>query len=233
MALLLGVSLSAPRWSGILESPGAAHSPAGEPASTAPAAPGRVESSINVQLFFQSPTHTQLVAERRLVRLDPQLHRQIALVVEELIRGPEDPSLLATLPPGTQLHEVFEMPGGIAVVSLDLPEAPTPTQIEGDAQPPAIVPGGESQADASLDIEPLSLGGSKDELLSVYSIVNSVAVNFPAVRRVRLVVDADRHPRLGAHVDLGHSFPPDLTFLLPPEEWQAVPQDDAAPGGEG
>jgi spore germination protein GerM len=55
--------------------------------------------------------------------------------------------------------------------------------------------------------------GSHDELLSVYSIVNSLTVNFPAVRRVQILLEDRPTDTLAGHVDLSHPLTADMTLL--------------------
>ena len=55
--------------------------------------------------------------------------------------------------------------------------------------------------------------GSHDELLSVYSIVNSLTVNFPAVKRVQILLDDRPTDTLAGHVDLSHPLTADMTLL--------------------
>ncbi len=57
--------------------------------------------------------------------------------------------------------------------------------------------------------------GSFDEMMSVYSIVNSLTVNFPAVKRVQLLVDDRPAETLGGHVDLARPLPANMTLLAP------------------
>ena len=56
-------------------------------------------------------------------------------------------------------------------------------------------------------------GGSHDELLSVYSIVNSLTANFPAVKRVQILVDDRPVETLAGHVDLTRPLTADMTLL--------------------
>ena len=55
--------------------------------------------------------------------------------------------------------------------------------------------------------------GSEDELLTVYSVVNSLTANFPAVKRVQILVEDRPAPTLAGHVDLTRPLPADMTFL--------------------
>lgn len=56
--------------------------------------------------------------------------------------------------------------------------------------------------------------GSHDELLSVYSIVNSLTVNFPAIKRVQILVDDRPADTLAGHIDLSRPLPADMTLLV-------------------
>jgi len=67
--------------------------------------------------------------------------------------------------------------------------------------------------------------GSHDELLSVYSIVNSLTVNFPAVRRVQILLEDRPTDTLAGHVDLSRPLTADMTLLT------TAPIAPAAPGG--
>jgi hypothetical protein len=56
-------------------------------------------------------------------------------------------------------------------------------------------------------------GGSEDELLTVYAVVNSITANFPSVRRVQILIDDHAAETLSGHVDLSRPLPPDMTLL--------------------
>jgi spore germination protein GerM len=91
--------------------------------------------------------------------------------------------LLPTLPPETKVREVFVSKRGVAYL------------------------------DFSSEVGKGVAGGSKSELLAVYSIVNSVVANFPAVKKVQILVDDKAVPTLAGHVDVSRPLAPDLTFL--------------------
>jgi hypothetical protein len=75
-----------------------------------------------------------------------------------------------------------------------------------------VSPRGIAYVDVSKEAA-VGTGGSHEELLSVYSIVNSLVVNFPAVKRVQILVDDRPVPTLAGHVDLSRPLPPDMTLL--------------------
>ncbi|HEV7500454.1 MAG TPA: hypothetical protein VGQ33_10650, partial [Vicinamibacteria bacterium] len=55
---------------------------------------------------------------------------------------------------------------------------------------------------------------SHDELLSVYSIVNSLTVNFPAIKRVQIHFDDRPAETLAGHIDLSRPLSADMTLLV-------------------
>ena len=91
--------------------------------------------------------------------------------------------LAPTLAPATRVLEVFVTARGVAYVSLSKEAA------EGAG------------------------GGSETELITVYSVVNSLAVNFPAVKRVQILLEDKPRSTLWGHVDLTRPLPPDMTLL--------------------
>jgi hypothetical protein len=190
LALLAAVSLTAPRWSGLLRSPLAVFEenggPAGEPApSPSPAPEDEVARRINVRLYFASPEAPGLLPEERSIPFSSDLAPQVRTLVEELVRGPTS-GLLPTLPSETRVLAVFVTGRGVAYVDLS------------------------REATAMA-------GGSREELLTVYSIVNSLVANFPAVGRVQILLEDRIVPSLSGHVDLGRPLPPDMTLVaLPP-----------------
>ncbi len=203
--LLATVAFTAPRWAAVLRSPAAsvdAEEPAaGEASPSAPeaATPG-AGRRINVRLYFEAPDRDGLLPEEREVAFSSDLALQLRTVVEELARG-STTGLVATLPAGTRVLEVFVQARGVAFVDLS------------------------SEASSGLP------GGSKAELLAVYSVVNTIVTNFPAVSRVRILVDDQPVASFGGHVDVSRPLPPDMTLVaLPvPAASPAAPSPSPAP----
>jgi spore germination protein GerM len=71
--------------------------------------------------------------------------------------------------------------------------------------------------------------GSHDELLSVYSIVNSLTVNFPAVKRVQILLEDRPTDTLAGHVDLSRPLTADMTLLTAATVAPAAPAGSPAP----
>jgi hypothetical protein len=56
-------------------------------------------------------------------------------------------------------------------------------------------------------------GGSLDEALAVYAIVNALTVNLPDVTAVQILVDGQEVDTLAGHLDLRHPLAKDLTWI--------------------
>ena len=136
-----------------------------------------------MKLFFQAADQRGLAIEERSVAFSSDLARQLHAVVEELVRGSRG-GLGATLAPETRvLARVRDRRGA----------SPTWTSRR---RRPAAQP-----------------GGSEAELLTVYSVVNSLTANFPAVKRVQILIEDRPVPTLAGHVDLTRPLRPDMTLL--------------------
>jgi spore germination protein GerM len=203
--LLATVALTAPRWSALLRSSSGAVEP--EDAGSADAgggpdagAPAAPARRISVRLYFEAAERDGLLPEEREISFSADLAQQIRTVLEELAKGPSAQGLQATLPSGTRVLDVFVQAHGVACVSL------------------------------SADVARGLPGGSRAELLTVYSIVDTVVTNFPAVSRVQLVVGDQLASSLGGHVDLMRPLPPDMTLVaLEPSPTPAPPAAAATP----
>jgi hypothetical protein len=69
--------------------------------------------------------------------------------------------------------------------------------------------------DVSPEIRPPQGAGSQAELDTVYSIVNTLTVNFPAVTRVQILVGDRPVDTLAGHADLSRPLGADMTLLAP------------------
>jgi spore germination protein GerM len=73
-------------------------------------------------------------------------------------------------------------------------------------------------------------GGSRAELLTVYSVVNSLVTNFPAVSRVQILVEDRMATSFAGHVDVSRPLPADMTLVVFPTLADASPEP-APPSG--
>jgi len=74
-----------------------------------------------------------------------------------------------------------------------------------------------AQGDAFVDLSPEVVsghpGGSLNELLTVYALVNAVTANLPAAKRVQILVDGKEVDTLAGHVDLRRPLVRDTTLV--------------------
>lgn len=92
--------------------------------------------------------------------------------------------LVSAIPPDTKLREVFVTERGDAFVDL------------------------------SADVAAKHPGGSLDEIFTVYTIVNALTVNLPAIARVQILVEGKEVDTLAGHVDLRHPLAKSLDWVV-------------------
>lgn len=136
-----------------------------------------------VRLYFEAPT-LLLTPEQRSLQLPQSAAGALPIVVNELAKGPANAVLQRTLPPDVVVRGTFLLPDGTAFVDLGGP----------------TLSGGWP-------------AGSHQELIAVYSIVQTVMANFPEVRRVRLLLNGTPADTLAGHINLGRPFRPDATMV--------------------
>lgn len=204
LILLLGVvSFTAPRWSLWLRRPlpAADLSPerAGEAAPSRQAEPAK-EPDRKISVKLFFPAGDR----PGLVIEDRTVSfsndlSQQLKVVVEELARGSQIGLGPSLPAGTRVLEVFVTARGVAYVDLSK-EAATPAG-----------------------------RGSDDELITVYSVVNSLTSNFPAVKRVQIVIEDRQVPTLAGHVDLTRPLAPDMTYLAAATLTPAASPEPSAP----
>jgi spore germination protein GerM len=91
--------------------------------------------------------------------------------------------LVSAVPPGTTLRALFVTEGGDAFVDL------------------------------SRDVTTAHTGGTLDEILTVYTIVNALTTNLPAVTAVQVLVDGKEVDTLSGHIDLRRPLAKNLEWV--------------------
>ena len=97
--------------------------------------------------------------------------------------APAAAPLVSAVPPGTTLRAVF------------------------------ITKGGDAYVDLSREVRSAHPGGAVNELLTVYTIVNALTVNLPAVTAVQVLVDGKEVDTLSGHVDLRRPLAKNLAWV--------------------
>ena len=86
--------------------------------------------------------------------------------------APTAEPLVSAVPPGTTLRALF------------------------------VTPQGEAYVDLSGEVSRAHPGGSLNELLTIYTIVDALTANLPAVSAVQLLIDGKEADTLAGHIDL-------------------------------
>jgi spore germination protein GerM len=92
---------------------------------------------------------------------------------------------------------------------------------------------GTAAIDFSRDMAAGHPGGSVSELLTVYGLANTLAVNFPHVRRVQILLEGEPTQTIKGHVDLREPIKADFNFSRPPEGAEKADEDSDHPGSVG
>ncbi len=131
-----------------------------------------------VSLFYESPD-LLLAPERRNLPLPENPGAAMDLVVRELLKGSANAAVPKLLPGDTVVRGAYLLPDGTAFVDLG-----GPTLSQG------------------------WMTGSHQELMAIYSVVQTVTTNFPEAKRVRMLVNGEPAETLAGHVSLSRALTP-------------------------
>jgi spore germination protein GerM len=138
-----------------------------------------------VLLYYESPDML-LVPEQRSVELPQNPAGALSYVARELMKGSTNAGVPKLFPADTVVRGAYLLPDGTAFVDL-----------------------GGATLEAGWGT------GSHEELMAVYSVVQTVMSNFPEVKRVRLLVNGEPAETLAGHISLARPLTPNRA-LLPP-----------------
>jgi len=126
-----------------------------------------------------SPVHLYFAARNsdyltaeQRVVLHPDRPEDLASAIINGLIKGPERTLLRTIPAGTRLRALYITPDGICYVDLS----------------PAV--------------RQQHPGGSKSELLTIFSMVNSLVLNVPEIERVQFLIDGQEVLTLAGHIDL-------------------------------
>lgn len=143
------------------------------PAPAAPAAPAAAAvPRIKATLYFASEDGLRLVPVESEVALAEGVVAQARSIIEAQLAAPAPPPLVSTIPKGATLRGIFVSQRNEAFVDLE----------------PAI--------------RTAHPGGTSQELMTVYTIVNALLTNLPNLQDVQILIDGQEVDTLAGHVDL-------------------------------
>jgi len=131
----------------------------------------------SVTLFFGDRQGQNLVSERRTITAFVHRDEEVEAVVAELLAGPRSQRAVRTWPEGTRLRGAF-YDEGLRLLYLDFNSA----LVTGD------------------------IGGSAMETMTLAALLRTIAVDFPEVELVQVLVDGLEVETLHGHVDLTRPF---------------------------
>ena len=73
--------------------------------------------------------------------------------------------------------------------------------------------GGEAYVDLSREVATSHTGGTLDEILTIYTIVNALTANLPAITTVQLLVEGREMETLSGHIDLRRPLAKNLSWV--------------------
>lgn len=165
---------------------------ASSPASEAPSQEAAVSAEVapspktSVTLYFPSASADALAGETREIVETGRASERGTQVLAALLEGPRGEGVLAAVPEGTTLRRLWVRDDGTAY------------------------------ADFSDELSRGLRGGSSDELLTIYAIVDSLAMNVPEIKRVGILVGGRERDTLGGHVDVRRPLRPNTSLVAAP-----------------
>lgn len=130
----------------------------------------------SVVMVFADREALDMVEERRDVVVPEDRTARAKAILEELALGPEESGAVATLPKGTHVRSVFFDDAGGVTV------------------------------DFTHEIVDNHPGGSTGELMTIRSIVRTLAANFAGTKSVRFLVEGKEIETIAGHIDASVPF---------------------------
>lgn len=142
-------------------------------------------TALKAKLLFSSDDQAYLIPEERKILTGTKLDDQCVDVVVELIKGPSNEHLISTLPKETKLKSLF------------------------------ITPEGNAYVDFSNELAANHIGGTEEEMLTIYSITNTILINFPSIKKVQILIDNKQRDTLNGHLYIGIPLTFNHKIMLP------------------
>jgi hypothetical protein len=175
--------------------------------------------AISIARMYAPPRQAPLDAT---IVSTPTTPKETAHITATLFFGAPDGQSLAPMRRDVPLAEtVVEQGRQILAAQLsEIPPAPYVSVIPASTMLRAfyVTDSGDAFVDLSSDVVRGHPGGSLNELLTVYAIVNAVSANLPAARRVQILVDGKEVDTMAGHVDLRRPLSRNETLVRETDE---------------
>lgn len=161
------------------------------PVVAPPPGPAAAGPRIKATLYFASEDGQRMVGVEREVPLAEGTVAQARALVDALLAGDAPAPLASTIPAGTTLRGLFVSSRNEVFVDLD------------------------------ATVRTKHPGGSMQELLTVYSLVNTIVVNLPTVSEVQILINGQEADTLAGHVDLRRPLRKNEGLIVSPNPTQS------------
>lgn len=156
--------------------------------SSEPAGDDAALAKSSVTLYFPSDSSQLLGADPREIVETGGPAERGGQILAALLAGPKGEGLLRAVPEGTELRRLWVRDDGTAY------------------------------ADFSEELVQGMTGGTSDELLTLYAIVDSLTLNVSEIKRVGVLVNGRERDTLGGHVDIRRPLVTDRTLIAAAKE---------------
>ena len=170
----------------VLNTPAPGTAAVDAPVAPPPAAADPAVPRIKATLYFASEDGLRLVPTERDVPLAAGAVAQARAIIEAQLSAEPAAPLMSTIPKGATLRGVFVSERNEAFVDLD----------------PVI--------------KTAHAGGSHQELMTVYTIVNALLTNLPNLQEVQILIGGQEVDTLAGHVDLRRPLRKNVVLILSP-----------------
>ena len=134
-------------------------------------------------IYYADTQKTALKSVKKSFPSTLDSHELAIEIIKTLIAGPKLAHLEATWPKETKINSFFITDDGRAYIDLGL----------------------ESDMMENMD--------TGDELLAIYSMVNSLTVNIPGIKRVKILIDGMDAVTLAGHIDLEYFYKTNMLIV--------------------
>ena len=138
---------------------------------------------LNAFLYYVDPATTHLKAVHKPFPSGLLAHELGLAVLEALMAGPSAPGLESSFPDHTRINALF------------------------------ITKAGDAYIDLGLDQAGLNPSDTMTEYLRVYSLVNTLTVNIPEIKQVKILVNGSDGAGLGSHLRLDGFFKTNMLIV--------------------
>jgi len=127
-------------------------------------------------LYFINKNGRTLKAVEKKFPAGLSSHDLALAIIQALIKGPSVRELDRSVPEGTKINSLFILDDGRAFIDFD------------------------------QNIQTLRDYSAQSEMLTIYSIVNSLILNIEKINRVKILIQGETAQTLSGHIDLDHFY---------------------------